>query len=346
MRLDLRITDLAGTRFASSPLFETVAALRLLARPGRHDLHDAWLRWARRRVTDRPLALPLARSLLIEPDRQPEFLLPAPAGQSPSIDEEIERVRATTPDQVRTSLARYLTYGMSSPALQRLADAPRDTLHAVTEEIRAAHDLLIAPHWPRMRALLDTDISRRADALADRGAATMFARLHPRLSWRDGQLMVRQPARPTGTHRVATLGTGGLVLVPSVFLWPDLWVKQYTVTQTTIRYPASAAATVWQAGSPRRGTATADRLLGRSRSRLLSRLGSPATTGDLAAALGVTPSAVSQQLALLRAASLVRSERHGRTVRHMVTPLGRTLLDALGAGRPGAATTSSLDTRG
>lgn len=61
--------------------------------------------------------------------------------------------------------------------------------------------------------------------------------------------------------------------------------------------------------------------------QLLQALRAPATTTDLARSLGVTTSAVSQHLRVLRAGGLIRGERSGRTVLYAATGLGRALLD-------------------
>ncbi len=62
------------------------------------------------------------------------------------------------------------------------------------------------------------------------------------------------------------------------------------------------------------------------RADLLRALLSPATTTDLAHALGVTPSAVSQHLKVLRDSGLVTRERAGRNVLYLTTRLGESLL--------------------
>nr|WP_245805343.1 helix-turn-helix domain-containing protein [Amycolatopsis australiensis] len=67
-------------------------------------------------------------------------------------------------------------------------------------------------------------------------------------------------------------------------------------------------------------------MLGRARAGLLEALRSPATTTELARALGVTPSAVSQHLRVLREAGLAERERSGRHVVHGITALGTSLL--------------------
>jgi len=44
--LELGLADLAGTRFAASPLSETVTAVLLLGHPGRAVVNRPWLDWA------------------------------------------------------------------------------------------------------------------------------------------------------------------------------------------------------------------------------------------------------------------------------------------------------------
>ena len=120
-------------------------------------------------------------------------------------------------------------------------------------------------------------------------------------------------------------GPGGLVLIPVVLGSPHVLIKRNTSTQTTVRYPARGRGALWTAGTraPSGGTV---RLLGRARAGLLEALRSPATTTDLARALGVTPSAVSQHLTVLRENGLVERERSGRQVLYLVTALGASLL--------------------
>lgn len=55
-------------------------------------------------------------------------------------------------------------------------------------------------------------------------------------------------------------------------------------------------------------------------------LRSPATTTEPARALGVTPSAVSQHLTVLRENGLVERERSGRQVLYLISALGTSLL--------------------
>jgi len=63
--LELGVADLAGTRFAVSPLHETLRALPLLARPGRSPVNRPWVRWARAELDGRPLRLPGVWPLIV-----------------------------------------------------------------------------------------------------------------------------------------------------------------------------------------------------------------------------------------------------------------------------------------
>jgi DNA-binding transcriptional ArsR family regulator len=317
-----------GTRFAVSPLFETIGAVLLLANPGRHAINLPWWRWASAQLAAEPIQLPLLWPLLIH-DRSswPEFLAPAPSSRWPDIDTELERMRRTDHRRVRRSLHRV--FGSSSPdAARDLARRPSAGLSQLADELRLVYDRVVAPHWARMRAVLDADVAYRARVLTEGGAERLFAGLHAKLHWADGVLTVDQfTGTPHDSDRRVALGPGGLVLLPTILGWPYVSVKMSTSTQTALRYPARGVGALWSAplqSAPRQLT----RLLGASRARLLSALRSPATTTDLARTLGVTPSAVSQHLSVLRDSGLVARERVGREVLYLATDQGLALLGA------------------
>ena len=190
----------------------------------------------------------------------------------------------------------------------------------------AFHDRLIAPHWERMRSVLDADIAYRGGQLAAGGTRALLRDLHPDIRWSEGVLTLTDH-RDERVHEVV-LGPDGVVLMPSVFAWPEPSVSMATSTQTKLGYPARAAATVWYAdvgGLP--GAGATAQLLGVARARLLAALRSPATTTALARALGVTPSAVSQHVTVLYRAGLVDRARSGRAVLYQANDLGLAVLD-------------------
>jgi hypothetical protein len=322
LTIDLDVSELARTRFAISPLSETVSGLQQLGGIGRQEINLRWMRWASDELAARPLGLSRSWPLIVN-DRPswPQFLVPAPVGAQTTIEEDLAAMRRTTARQVRASLQRVFGDDLPDGAAELVAH-PAAGLRAIATELRQAHDRLIAPHWSRIRAVLDADIAYRARQLAAGGAERLFADLHPDLHWHDGRLTLER----WRSDRVVNPAPGGLVLVPVVLGTPYVLIKGNTTTRTTVRYPARGVGALWTAGTrPARGSAV--RLLGRPRAELLEALRSPATTTDLARALNVSPSAVSQHLGVLRDSGLVAGERSGRSVLYLTTERGLALLD-------------------
>ena len=330
--LELDVADLAATRFAISPLCETLRAVALLGRPDPPSANRPWVQWARGELERRPLRLPRLWPLVVtDLPYWPEFLVPAPAGKSPGFGEELARMYATPGEPVRASLRRVFGAGQWPDTAKDLFERPRESLAEIAAELAECHDRLIVPHWERMRSVLDADIAYHAGLLASGGARSLFSDLHPGLRWTEGTLFMTDAE--DGLDRQVTLGPDGLVLVPSVFIWPEWSVKKSTSTQTALLYPARGVAGVWddlgrrssgQAGD----LAAVESLLGAPRARLLSALRSPATTSALAGRFGVTPGAVSQHLAVLYRGGLVERQRSGRTVLYQASELGLALLGA------------------
>ena len=319
--LELDVDDLASTRFAVSPLHETITALQLLTAPTRQPVHASWVRQAVAGLSRQPLAAPLLEQLVVhELPAWPEFLAPAPATRQGGLAGQLTAVRTTDPADVRASVRRVFG-DRPPPVARRLTRDPGAALVDVAAELQTAHDRLIAPFWPRMLALLEVDIAHRAAQLAARGPAALLNELHPSISWRAGTLTITQPR---GARRIQ-LGAGGLVLGPSVFGGPDVAVKHHTSSQTTLRYPARGLGTLWAATVDAPSDAL-DQLIGRPRARLLRALTSPATTTLLAREQGVTASAVSQHLAVLHANGLLQRHRTGRQVHYALSDTGRALL--------------------
>jgi DNA-binding transcriptional ArsR family regulator len=334
IRFEIGVADLAASRFALSPLDETVMAIRLLAEPGKSAVNAPWVRWAQAELARRPQPLGRVWPLLINGlPYYPEFLIPAPAVRCPAFDAELDRLRATPDQAVRASLERVFG-GVTWPASAvELAARPAPALAEIAAELAGFHDRLIAPHWQRMRAVLDADVAYRGRLLADGGARALLHDLHSDLHWDEGVLTISEP---DPRFYDVVLGPDGVVIMPSVLGWPDVSVRKQTSTQTTLHYPARGAATVWYADggtagtggtAPDPGAAATAELLGPVRARLLSALRSPATTTALARGFGVTPGAVSQHLSVLHRAGLADRTRTGRTVLYQATELGLALLD-------------------
>ncbi|MGW1005840.1 DUF5937 family protein [Streptomyces sp. NPDC002520] len=306
--------SVAKVRFALSPLGETVLALRILLGTGGHEVHQPWVRGARPLLTGEH-ELSLLRALIAGP--LPSFLFPVPRERLPSMATELDLLRATGEAFFQREYSAVLGV--------RRDDVPESAavLPRLAEALRRCHELLIAPHWGRIRAVLEADIARRALTLVEGGVQALFAELHQDIAWDGGQLVVHGRRTP---HAVNTVDTGGhgLVLLPSVFNWPNVGVDKSPVTAASIRYPAVGVGLLWRPPPPAlTGLAP---VLGRTRTALLTALAEPLTTSALAGRLGITPSAVSQHLGALRGAGLVSTQRTGRTVLHLRTERATHLL--------------------
>jgi DNA-binding transcriptional ArsR family regulator len=312
--------DPARTRFVVSPLFETMAALRVLLEPGRQQYHLPWLDAVRPEVNQ----LDLEPLLTLSPQRgwTPDFINPAPAGPGTDVAWQLERVRATPTEQVASELKRSLTQRSGDPVppdAWRLLDDPAASRARLADLLEQCWRLLIAPHWPRLREFLDTDVAFRTQTLADYGLERVLADLHPRARW-TGRALIIQGFEPSR----CLLNGAGLLLMPSVFLWPSLAPVTDPPARPTLAYPARGIAELWQPARTPQSDALA-RLLGRTRAALLESLAEPASTHTLARRHGLAPSTVSEHLAALRDARLVTSRRQRHAVMYQQTRLGMAL---------------------
>ncbi|MEU9348885.1 DUF5937 family protein [Streptomyces sp. NPDC048278] len=313
--------DFLRCRFAVSPLWETQEAVRTLRRPDRHGYHAPWLR----RIRTVAAGLDLRPLWLLMPRRghSPDWLVAPPTGPAAAVEEELAALRAVDPETARADTARSLadTPGALESATGRawLAD-PARMVRELTDALEEAWRVLVAPDWPRLRALLEADIAFHSRRLAEVGLGGLLPEIHHRFGWRPGTLTV---ASPGGAYE-RRLGGQGLVLMPSVFTWPDVISTFDPPARPTLVYPARGIGGLWT--DPADSTPDAlVRLLGRGRATVLAALAEPAATTALAHRLRLAPSSVSAHLAALRDAGLLTSRRYGHQVLYERTPLGIAL---------------------
>jgi DNA-binding transcriptional ArsR family regulator len=318
LRISLSLADLASVRFAISPAWEVVASLRVLRDPGVHAVHLPWVSRHRTAVLASPDLREL-RDLVIAPQRHlPGFLAPAPHSPVAEPEAEFAAVRETPAAVVREDLATV--YGDRLPAsLSQLRRAPRRTLPIIVGQIQTYWGLTLAPYWKRMRGILESDVMFRARRLADEGPHRTFSELDPAISWSHDVLSVDRPNLDLDYK----LGGRGLVLVPSLFAWPNVFVKASEPWAPVLRYPTRGVGSMWHHDPPAADLAP---VLGQARATLLVELTTPSTTTSLASRTGLTPSGVSAHLSRLAAAGLVTRQRAGRLVFYMRTPRGDALL--------------------
>ncbi|MFI0999353.1 DUF5937 family protein [Streptomyces galbus] len=312
--------DFLRCRFALSPLWETQEAARTLKRPERHGYHLPWLRRHRAAVR----ALDLSGLWLLMPRRghSPDWLCPPPIGPTASFAEEIAAVRAADPGAAREDTARSLAAtpgALDSPQGRAWLADPQRMVRELADLLERIWHTLVAPDWPRLRALLEADIAFHSRRLAEVGLGGVLPEINRRCGWDAGTLTVG-----SGGRHERHLGGQGLVLMPSVFVWPDVVSGFDPPWQPTLVYPARGVGGLWTEAADRGGDALV-RLLGRGRAAVLAALDDPATTTALAHRLGLAPSSVSAHLTVLRDAGLLAARRYGHQVLYERTPLGMAL---------------------
>lgn len=307
--LRLSPTGLSRSRFALSPLAETVGALIALERVG-----GAGARAYREWTAADPVAAGLI-GLVATTKWFPDFVgIPPVGGMDTRLDQELAEVAAFSDDAVR----RTLRDTVAASAARREPDwLPSGDLAArIAEVFSEGWRRFVLPTWPRRRAVLEREVTHRAGLLAAHGWQRAVTGMTRRSTW-VGPDAIRFSDQAFSDRDV---GDQGLLFVP------------YTARQGswTCELPPRYALVY-----PARGTAAAAELppadalsvlLGAGRARIVAELARPATSTQLAAGLGLSLGTVSGHLAVLRDAGVVSRSRVGRGVFYRLTDRGEALL--------------------
>ena len=307
------------TRFAIAPAEELTFSLRLFRDPATAALHLPWIEQTRGLVADLDL-LPLL-ALLPAQGYIPDFITPPPESPLDTIDDALERVRATPAKQVVRELNLFESqHGGTLPApAEPLRQHPRREVPRLVKTMAAYWRRAVEPHWPRILALLSADLRYRATRLTEGGPEALFDDLHPTISFSGDWLRIDMP-----WDRDVELEGRGLLLIPSAFSWQRPSVIMLDPWQPTLIYPARGVALMWEeerAVAPELGA-----LIGATRARILTALDAPQSTTELARHLGLTPGGISQHLSVLAKAGLATSRRERRVVLYARTARGDGLI--------------------
>ncbi|MCY1139120.1 ArsR family transcriptional regulator [Actinoplanes sp. Pm04-4] len=312
--------DLLRTRFALSPVFELQHLIQALAGPNRQRVPRAWL--SRLRPRFEPLRADPALEAMLAlflPGLGATLLAPPPRRYGQTIADDLEAVREAPADAARNEIDFYLRRRPDVSPAARAILTSADSPGRLADFLGTAWESLLAEDWPMLRLLCERDVVHRTGELSRGGWAGAIGGLHSQVRWRNGGIDLL--GRPGGE---VDLGGAGLLLVPSVFVWPGVAVFADEPWPKAIVYPARGVGTLLESGPPDPpGHLSA--LLGRSRAVLLVALAHPASTSQLARAFAMSTGAVGDHLAVLRHSRLVERARSGRSVLYRRTALGDAL---------------------
>ena len=311
---------LASSRFALSPMAETVAALTVLEMP-----LGPWqqvFHAANRDAFDEMMARHPARRDLLrrawrprrgdQPGWMADFLGTVPARPGMSFAEELAQLADEwDDDRIRSELYTVRPGRLTTSLL-------RPGLHAeLLGLLRWVWTVTVAADWPRRQRVLQADIVSRTTTLATHGWSGVIPTLGAKREWLgDGRLQINRYDLPERDLSAAET----LLFIPVHS--NGSWVAWHEPIRYAIVYPVTGALALTTAANPH-GLA---RLIGANRARLLHALDDPRSTTQLAAISGLPIGAVGNHLNVMLGAGVVLRRRAGREVLYWRTALGNSLI--------------------
>ncbi|MFI7005501.1 ArsR/SmtB family transcription factor [Streptomyces sp. NPDC050145] len=270
----------------------------------------------------------------------PDFLTPVPR-QGESMGEVAARIAATPGEEVdyqldiairgRRMWPDVLALHPSEAAYERWRRPMPPVLETLVREggaavaavaataMAALFESVLAPDWPRVRAIANADISNRADRMAAHGAAAVLDDLGERMEWTGTELVLERTY-----SGIIDWADEGVVFVPATtHVGPVLFAAERPHPPMLI-YRARGMGVLGERPAGAAESALAG-LVGVTRAALLTTLDVPASTVELSRRTGWSNATVSYHLGILLRAGLVDRSRRGRVVRYARTALGAAL---------------------
>jgi Family of unknown function (DUF5937)/Bacterial regulatory protein, arsR family len=318
IRLRVAAGDFAQMRFAFSPITELVDSLYMLHSGYAHPPYRRWAERARKRM--RGLDNELLQAVVPHLGAIPCFPL-GDTGTALTIGQQLQLLADWPLDLLRAELEDvWRGNGLPPAAEQVIAAGPAGT-RRLADVLWSYWESVLEPHWHRMQAVLEADVTYRARQLTRGGLAALLADLHPQLQLDQDCIHIDKPF-----HCEYNLAGDGLLLMPSIFA-PDVLFCPADSGPPSLVYRTRGVAVVWEAASA--SQAAEDplcALIGHSRTAILRSAAAPKSTTELARDLGQACATVSVHLTILRRCDMITSWRSGRRILHQRTPLAASLL--------------------
>lgn len=316
--------DFTRLQFRYSPLSEAIDSLNMLHSGQVPPLHRRWADDARQRLrhldTELLQAIAPPGSAVIMPP------LDLTTTAAASVEQQLRLAAQWPPGQLRAELESvWCGRPMATAAREVIADGPAGA-RRVAAALGAYWDAAIAPHWNRMRALLEADVAHHARHAALSGLSAMMNDLHPQL--RLDQSAIRLNKTFATINKTLAAGGKGVLLLPSIFCGPDITLDPASLGMPAIAYSPRGLGDVWDDSTSPAGRDPVSALIGNGRTAILRSTGQPRTTTDLARELRVSGATVSVHLATLKRCGMVTSWRSGQRVFYQRTSLAASIFAA------------------
>jgi DNA-binding transcriptional ArsR family regulator len=318
LRIHFTGEDLARTQVAAvpDPLWEIVMSLQALrSRYGRMAF-DGWRATAAAAVRRHGIRgqVRMLGALVPTIGYFPDFLTPAEGALG--LDEGIDAVLATPGGRLRHEVGRLPAGADHAPWVRDLMSGRAEARSALGRALRAYHQTVLAPYWPRVETDIGAHWAVAARTRRVAGMGEMLAGLSPSLRWRPPVLEA-----DFGQDRDLYLRGRGIMLIPSYFHWN----RPIPLADPSLP-PVLVYRIVHEPRATTRGSDALSAALGASRAAVLRASEDGASTGDIARRCQISPAAASRHTTLLRDAGLMVSRRQANTVVHTPTALGTALL--------------------
>lgn len=327
MLLRLSTLALSRSRFALSPLAETLGSMMVLGKP----CTDPWLAsWHARHhgafraaLEADPFAEGLVRLLGSTKWLPSHVVIPPAGGMHTTLQDELAQVIQAPDEEVRAELEKSVAHSWKQHDMDWLTG--RAWAARTADLIKYTWEAHVAPDWPRRRALLERDVTYRAGLLAAYGWPRALQRMSRRSAW-VGDDAIRFSDQDSPDRVV---GDEGMLFVPVGVMSSGTWLCEAPPTSYALVYPARGSA---DGAARTRPARSLERLIGTGRAAILRELEHPATSSELAAHFGLSLGTVGGHLTILRDADLVVGTRVGRRVVYRRTETGHLLAGRVGVG--------------
>lgn len=316
--------------FAHSPLVECVLSLHVLVRPREHALRHSWAR-RMSHLSGRLLRRINAFSFAYR-GQVPSLLVPEARAVFGDFHAEAARLSSHSPELTRDGFAGRLLSGsdrdrdlaalVAESADERLARAPAELLLDDPVEFAREFGRLLEDYWqaafrdewlrvePYLRS---STIEDREQALRS-GTRQFLARLSDKCRFDPVSDVLG--IRSSCDRTVSVTTEDPLVLLPSTFVWPHIFVNTDPHWPTWLAYaPRSVVRAANPPAPPSELVDGLHALADENRLRVLKLIAAgPRSTQELAPLVGLSTSGVSKCLKTLLESGLVTKHREGRYV--------------------------------